>query len=85
VLAAVENQNSHTCDLDQRRLERKGRRSALTAVAHWFGWGYKLTPDARVPGRRARFGVLPVPVSCTCCGWTAASLSCAIDDSMGRA
>jgi hypothetical protein len=60
VLAAVENQNSHTCDLDQRRLETKGRGSALTAVAHWFGRGYKLTPDTRaLAGER----VLPVPVA----------------------
>jgi hypothetical protein len=63
VLAAVENQNSHTCDLDPRRLGEKpckGRRSALTAEAHWLGRGYKLTPDTRaLAGER----VLPVPVA----------------------
>jgi hypothetical protein len=63
VLAAVENQNSHTCDLDPRRLGRKpckGRGSALTAEAHWLGRGYKLTPDTRaLAGER----VLPVPVA----------------------
>jgi hypothetical protein len=81
VLAAVENQNSHTCDLDQRRLETKGRGSALTAVAHWFGRGYKLTPDTRaLAGERVLAFCLflsPAPV-------VAASLSRAVDDSLDR-